>query len=111
MIKNRYLALGLLAASLLVLWPFLPWIMLAIWIAVFARRVHRPMTHALGERPRIAAGVTVLLLAMLLVPVAALLAQVVIEAIDLVKNLMSSERGQDMLAKLAGGESHRGGTD
>jgi predicted PurR-regulated permease PerM len=111
MIKNRYLALGLIAASVLVLWPFLPWIVLAVWLAVFARRVQLPLAHALGERPRIAAGITVLLLTMLLVPVAALLTQVVIEAIDLVKNLLSSERGHDVLEKLAGSERRTGDAD
>jgi predicted PurR-regulated permease PerM len=95
-----WLAVGLTAASVVLLWPFAPWVVLAAWGAVAARRPHAFWTRVLGDRPRIAAAVTLGAVALLVVPAVALLTLLVADAIALVQRLMASERGQETLRRL-----------
>lgn len=95
-----WLGVGLAAASVVVLWPFAPWVVLAAWGAVAARRPHAWLTRRLGERPRLAAAITLGAVALLVVPAVALLALLVADAIELVQRLMASQRGQQTLQRL-----------
>jgi len=96
----EWLALALVLGSAVVMWPFGVWVVLAIWTAVFARRVHRPVSRFLGGRPRIAAGLTMIMLALFVVPAVVLLTLLMTEAIDLVQRLMASDRAQEILRQL-----------
>lgn len=87
MIPTRWLALGMCAAAAVVLWPFLPWVVLAFWLGASARRIHIPLTRKLGDRPQLAAVIVMVGLTLLLVPVIALLASVVAQAVELVQTL------------------------
>ncbi len=87
-------------AALALLWPFAPWVLVAAWTALVARRIQLPLARRLGERPRIAAALTVVLLALLVVPAALLLASLVGDAIVLVQQLMRSDRAHELLERL-----------
>jgi predicted PurR-regulated permease PerM len=87
-----------------VLWPLLPWVVIAVWTAGLMRRVHVPLTHRLGERPKIAALVTVALLVLLVVPVVTLVTLLVADAIGLIQRLMASARVRETLQQLVTGD-------
>jgi predicted PurR-regulated permease PerM len=101
----KWLAIGLVFASVVMLWPFAPWVILAMWTAVFARRVHGPLTRRFGNRPRIAAVVTIAMLALVMTPILILLTFLVADAIDLVQRLMATERVQELLQRLVANDA------
>jgi predicted PurR-regulated permease PerM len=104
---TSWIALGLAAASLIVVWPFLTWVLLATWTGVFARRVQQPLARRLGGRGRIAAVITLVALATLILPVFVLVGSLVGDAIDLVDRALASERAQDVLRQLVSGDGHQ----
>ena len=103
---TRWFATVALVASALVAWPFAPWVLLAIWAAVFMRPLHRALARRLGARPRVAAALTIGLLALLLAPVVILVMSLVGDAIDLVDRLVATDRAQDVLRQLVQGDGH-----
>lgn len=103
----RWLVAILCAAALVVIAPFGPWVVLALWLGLFAGRIHRPLTRFLRGRSSLAATVTVLILLAIVVPLGAVVISLVLDAIDLVQRLLASEQGKSMLEQLAGGS---GGT-
>ena len=100
----QWLALALVLGCVVVSWPYAPWVVLAIWMAVFARRVHRPVTRVLGGRPRAAAALTLAMLALVIVPAMALITVLVADAVDLVRRAMASDRVQELLQRLVAGD-------
>lgn len=92
--------MGLVVAAVVLLWPFAPWVVLATWGAIAARRPHAWLTRVLGGRPRLAAAVTLGAVVLLVVPAVALLTLLVADAIELVQRLMGSQRGQEVLQRL-----------
>jgi predicted PurR-regulated permease PerM len=100
----RWLVAGLaIAAGILVL-PFAPWVILAMWLGRWAkRRIHRPVMRVIGDRPGLAASFTVVILLLVFVPIAALLASLTVDAIALVQQLLASDAGKSVLEQLAGG--------
>lgn len=96
----QWLALALVLGSAVVLWPFAGWVLLATWTAVFARRVHRPLSRFLGGREKIAALLTMTMIVLLAVPIVILLAFLVADAIELIRRLMASDRVQEILQQL-----------
>ncbi|CAN5702758.1 AI-2E family transporter [soil metagenome] len=83
--------------------PFAPWIVLAVWLALFAERLYQPLERRLKGRSSLAATITLLLMLAVLVPVAALTASVVLDAVDLVQHLLKSDQGKSVLEQIAGG--------
>lgn len=100
----QWLAVGLVIGSAVVLWPFAGWVLLATWTAVFGRRVHRPLSRFLGGREKIAALLTMAMLVLLAVPIFVLLAFLVVDAIELIRRLMASDRVQEILQQLVSSE-------
>jgi len=96
----RWFALALVIAAAVLLWPFAPWVILAVWGAAGARRVHLPLTRSLGDHPRIAAVLTIGIGVVLAVPVVVLLTLLMADAIDLVHKLIASDRMQETLRRL-----------
>jgi len=96
----------LVTAAALVLWPFATWLLLAIWTAIFARRLQLPLSRTLGGRPRVAAAITVVLLALVFVPVCLVLASLVADAIDLVTRLLATDRAQAVVQQLVAPGDH-----
>lgn len=98
----RWLLAVLCAAALVVALPFAPWAILGVWLGLFADRIYKPILRRLGDRSGLAATLTVLLLLVVVLPIAALVASLVIDAIALVQRLASSEEGRSVLEQLAG---------
>ncbi|HLL20622.1 MAG TPA: hypothetical protein VK427_00745, partial [Kofleriaceae bacterium] len=81
-------------------YPFLPWMALALWLGLYGRRVHEPLTRRLGGRAALSATITVSLLLILVIPIAILVTSIVFDAIALVEYLMQSEQAKAVLVKL-----------
>ena len=101
-IPSWIVALLVIAAGLIVV-PFAPWALLAVWLGLYARKAYWRINRKLGGRQQLAATITVSLLAVLAIPIAILVASVVIDAIALVRRLMESEQTQAVLVKLVQG--------
>lgn len=99
---------SLLAAAAIVFVPFAPWAILALWLGLYARRIHAPLSQRLGDRPRLAAVLTTSLLAMIALPIAAVIASMVDDAVLLVRNVIASDRTSAVFERLvqsSGGDS------
>ncbi|HMG21826.1 MAG TPA: AI-2E family transporter, partial [Kofleriaceae bacterium] len=90
----------LVIAAAIVMTPFGPWAILAVWLGVYARRLHAPLTRRLGGRPRLAAVVTTSLLVVLALPVAAVIASMIDDAIELVRSVLASDRAGAVFERL-----------
>ncbi len=88
------------AATLVIFWPFLPWLALAAWFAHFAGPAHARVSRALHGRKGGAAVLTLALFVVIIAPFAAATASLVVDAISLAESLMASESGRDALASL-----------
>jgi predicted PurR-regulated permease PerM len=104
----RWLLAAVSLAALVVVAPFAPWVILGTWLGLFARKLYVPLARKLGGRRSLAAWLTVGLLLAILVPIAALVASIVIDAIALVQRLLASDRGREVLERLARGEGAGG---
>ncbi len=98
----RWLLALLFAGAVIVSLPFAPWVVLAIWLGLYARKIHDPLTRALRGRTGLAATFTVLLALVIVIPVALVTASVVIDAIALLERLLASDEGKSVLERLAG---------
>ena len=98
--STTWLTWGLCAACAILLWPLAPAIMLALWLAAFARLLHRPLTRALGGRTRLAAAITVAALVTILIPFIFVLISLAADAFQLAVDLLHSERGKQLLEQL-----------
>lgn len=99
----------LLVAAAVVTAPFVPWIVLALWLGLYARRIHTPLTKRLGGRSGLAATLTVSLLLVIALPIAAVVTSIILDLIVLVQRLMESEQAQAMLVHLVQGNGGGGG--
>jgi predicted PurR-regulated permease PerM len=95
-----WIVAALLVATAVVFVPFAPWAILALWLGLFARRIHAPLTRRLGARPRLAAALTTSLLAMIALPIAAVIASMVDDAVLLVRNVAASDRAGAVFEQL-----------
>ncbi len=100
---QRWTVIALLAAAGLVIVPFLPWVVLAVWLGLYARRVHQPATQRLGGRNKLAAVLTVSLLLAVALPIAAVVTSIVLDLIVLVRQLLASDEAQAVLVRLVQG--------
>ncbi|MBA3394724.1 MAG: AI-2E family transporter [Deltaproteobacteria bacterium] len=95
-----WLLAGLVFGAAYMFWPFLPWMVLALWLGLYARRVYEPLTRRLGGRTGVSAAITVSLLLLVFLPIAAVVTSIVMDAIALVEQLMKSEEAKAVLVKL-----------
>ncbi len=91
---------SLLVATAVVFVPFAPWAILALWLGLYAQRIHAPLTRRLGQRPHLAAVLTTSLLAMIALPIAAVIASLIDDAVLLVRNVISSDRASAVFEQL-----------
>lgn len=96
-----WLALALVAATALVLWPFAPWILFAIWASALVRPVHGWLVRHLGQRPRLAALASTLGLVIVVAPMIVLVASLADDAIALVRRVIATDRVQTLLHPIA----------
>lgn len=101
------LALVLVVASVVLVYPFAPWFVLALWTAMFARRVHVPLSRWTGDRPRAAAVLTIAMLALFVVPAGVLVAVLVADAAAFIQHLWSSDQVQEVLRQLVSDHTGR----
>ncbi len=101
----HWLLAGLALAAAVVFVPFLPWIVLALWLGLFARRIQVPLARKLGGREKLAAAVTVSLLLVIAIPIAAVMVKLIFEAIGLVELILKSDRAQGALSTLVSSKS------
>ncbi len=97
-----WLLAGLTLTAALVLAPFAPWICLALWLGLFSRRIHDPLTRWLGGRAKLSAALTVSLLLVIAIPIAMVVSLLVFDAITLVQRLLDSREAYGMFSKLVG---------
>lgn len=86
-------------------WPFFPWMAMALWLGLYARRFHEPLTRRLGGRTNLSAAITVSMLLVVALPIAAVFTTIVLDAIALVQRLMATEEFKNVLVKLAQGSN------
>ena len=99
--SSTWLTWGLCAACALLLWPLVPAVMLAIWFAMFARVLQRPLTRRLRGRNRLAAALSVLALVLVLTPFVLVFISLAAGAYEFVSDLLRSPRGKEVLERLA----------
>lgn len=87
-------------AACLLMAPFAGWIVLAVWLSGFARRLHARITHRLHGHVHLAAILTVGLMAMVLVPLGIVLTLLIMDAIALITQLAQSDRFHSLLVSL-----------
>lgn len=104
--RQLWTVVALLAAAGLVLAPFLPWMVLSLWLGLYARRIHQPMRARLGGRNGLAAGLTVSLLLVVALPIAAVVTSIVFDVIALVRRLLESDEAKAALARLVEGNGN-----
>jgi predicted PurR-regulated permease PerM len=97
-------AVLLVVAAGLVIAPFLPWVVLSLWLGLYARRIHEPVTARLGGRSGLAAVLTVSLLLVIALPIAAVVTSIVLDLIALVRRLLESDQSQAVLVQLVQGD-------
>ena len=100
----RWLLALLCLGALVMFAPFAPWIILGVWLGLYAERVYQPMIRVFAGRRALSATVTVLLFLIFVLPIAAMIGSLVVDAIALVRNLLDSKEGQSMLERLARGD-------
>lgn len=93
----------LIVAGAVVFVPFAPWVALALWLGLYARRIHTPLTARLGKRSGLAATLTVSLLLVIALPIAAVVTSIVFDLVALVQQLLASAQTQTALAQLVQG--------
>jgi predicted PurR-regulated permease PerM len=90
----------LLAACAVLLAPYGPAVMLALWLSVFARVLHAPLTRAFRGRARLAAAITVIALTAIVIPFVMVITSLAADAYQLVTQLLHSPKGKALLEQL-----------
>ena len=96
----RWIVLGFIGASVLVLWAYWVWVVLAVWVGQAGRKLQRPLTRVIGGRQRAAAILTAALLAIIVVPIGLVVVTLLFDAIDLAKRLMASPQAGGFFEQL-----------
>jgi predicted PurR-regulated permease PerM len=109
--SEMWVALALVAAAAAVIAPFLPWIVLSLWLGLYARRFHAPAKRRLGDRSGLAAVLTVSLLLVIALPIAAVVTSIVFDLITLVRHVLESDEAQAVLVRLVQGDGSETTTD
>jgi predicted PurR-regulated permease PerM len=106
--RELWAVVVLVGAGALVLAPFLPWMVLSLWLGLYARRFHHPLRERLRGHNALAATLTVSLLLVVALPIAAVVTSIVFDVIVLVRRLLESDEAKAALARLVEGN---GGTE
>ncbi len=80
--------------------PFLPWLVLAAWLAAAVRPWLAGLDHRLGGRRRAAAVLTLAVLVIIVGPIVALVGALSLDAVELGLQLGRSASGREALAQL-----------
>ena len=94
------LLLVMMLGAALLLKPYWSWLVLAVWVGSFGRKMVPSLTRATGRRQRAAAILTAALLTLLVVPVGLVLWALVGDAIALGRRLAESPEASAMFEQL-----------
>lgn len=89
-----------LATACYVLWPLVPWLLLALWVANLVRPIHSRVRRWVRGSQRGAALTVVALTLAVLAPLAFVTVSLLRDAIELSKKVLASEGGRAALASL-----------
>lgn len=103
-VSQRWITGALLVAAGLVIAPFLPWMVLSLWLGLYARRIHTPLTKRLGGRSGLGATLTVSLLLVIALPIAAVVTSIAFDVVALVRRLLASDEAHAVLVQLVQGD-------
>jgi predicted PurR-regulated permease PerM len=92
--------LALIAGAVLLLLPLWPWILLALWTASMVDPLFQRLSRVVRGRSRAAGLVTVALLITVLAPIAAGVAVVAPQAVELAQRAIGSDSGRGALVEL-----------
>ena len=106
-----WLAAALVVATVVILWPFAGWILLAIWSSALLRPVHAWLARHLGQHARLAALAATLGLVIVVAPAIVLLASLTDDAAALVRRALATDRVQNLLHALAARNGDQAGSD
>jgi predicted PurR-regulated permease PerM len=95
-----WLVVMLTVAAVAVFVPLAPWIALAVWIGMYARRFHARLAIRLGGRIGTAATLTVSLLLVIAIPIIVVMTSIILDAVALVRQLYDTPESQAVLVKL-----------
>jgi predicted PurR-regulated permease PerM len=95
-----WIVIGLTIAAGLVCLPLAPWVSLAVWLGMYARKHYVRLAKRLHGRRGLAATITVSMLLVIAIPIALVVASLVLDAITLVQQLMKSEQTHAVLVRL-----------
>jgi len=109
--NHLWLTAVLVAAAGLVIAPFSPWIVLSLWLGLYARRIHEPLARRLGGHTGLAAVLTVSLLLAVALPIAAVVTSIALDVVALVRRLLASDEAQAVLVQLVQGNGPDSATD
>ncbi|NUP07799.1 MAG: AI-2E family transporter [Polyangiaceae bacterium] len=101
---EQLLYLVIVVGALLVAWPLLPWLLLALWVANLTRPIHVRLRRSARGTGRGAAIVVIGITIVVIAPIVASIVSLSHEAIDLGKKIASSEGGRSALASLVSDE-------
>jgi predicted PurR-regulated permease PerM len=93
----------LAVGAVLLLLPFWPWLLLAIWTSDLLERPFERLTRATGGRSRAAAAVTMGLLIVIFVPIGAGIGVVTPDLVHLAQKALASPSGRGALIELVSG--------
>jgi predicted PurR-regulated permease PerM len=96
----RWLTIGLTAAAAVVVWPYAPWILLALWAANLARPLHTRLARLVRGHNGIAATITIMLLIAAVVPVIVVLAALASDGVALIQRLIATDQARELLRRL-----------
>jgi predicted PurR-regulated permease PerM len=96
----RGLVIGLCIAAVLILAPLWSWLVLAVWVGDLGRRMVKPLTRLTGRRQRAAALLTVVLLALIVVPLGLIAFTLIGDAIALAQRLAESNQARAVFEEL-----------
>jgi predicted PurR-regulated permease PerM len=95
-------------AAAIMVWPLWQPLVLASWLAVFARPLMNRVSQIAHGRHRAAALLTVLLLVLVLVPIGLFVASLVTAAAELIDTIVKSRGGKQALEAIVSGSSGDG---
>ncbi|HEX6240036.1 MAG TPA: AI-2E family transporter [Polyangiales bacterium] len=99
----------LIVAAILLLLPLWPWILLALWTASIVNPLFQRLSRVVHGRSRAAGLVTVALLIAVMAPVAAGVAVVAPQAVELVQRAIGSDSGRGALVELVSARGQQQG--
>lgn len=95
-----WILLGLALAAAATMSPLWISLVLAAWFAALTRSLWQRLTRRLGQRPRLAAGMTVVALVLLVIPLVVVGISLGMGAVEFVRRIASSEENRSRLVQL-----------